>query len=56
MVHIYCLNEDCRTIIHLDSHSHWDYKGPVKCKKCGAEMEVEIKNGEIVSQKHKRKH
>jgi len=53
MVHVCCLNEHCRTLIHLDSHSYWNYKGPVKCKKCGVEMEVEIKNGEIVSLKLK---
>ena len=39
---------------HLDSHSHWNYEKKIKCKKCGAEIEVEIKNGEIVSLKPKK--
>jgi hypothetical protein len=33
--------------MHLDSHKHWNFRGKVKCLKCGAEMEVEIKKGEL---------
>jgi len=51
MVHVYCLNEKCRHIIHLDSEEHWNFKGKVRCSRCGAELEVEIKNGELKSSK-----
>ncbi|NIR86047.1 hypothetical protein GWO13_00125 [Candidatus Bathyarchaeota archaeon] len=47
MVHVFCLDKKCRRVIHLDNHKHWDFKGKVKCSKCGAEMDVEIKNGEL---------
>jgi hypothetical protein len=49
MVHVFCLNEKCRRICHLGDHAHWNYKGKVKCKRCGEVMEVEIKDGELVS-------
>jgi len=49
MVHVFCLNEECRCIIHLDDEKHWNFKGRVKCAKCGAEMEVETENGELKS-------
>jgi len=49
MVHVFCLDEKCRRVIHLDNHEHWNFKGKVKCLKCGAEMNVEIKNGEPTS-------
>ena len=49
MVHVFCLNEECRCIIHLDDEKHWSFKGRVKCAKCGAEMEVETENGELKS-------
>ena len=49
MVHIFCLDENCRRVIHLGNHKHWNFKGKVKCLKCGAEMEVEIKNSELRS-------
>jgi len=43
MVHIFCQNEGCRMIVHLDDAHYWNYKGKVKCEKCGTEAEVEIK-------------
>jgi hypothetical protein len=49
MVHVFCLNEDCRRVLHLGNHKHWSFKGKVKCIKCGAEMNLEIKNGELKS-------
>jgi len=49
LVHVFCLDDKCRRVVHLDDSSYWNYKGRVKCKNCGAEMEVEIKNGEIIS-------
>ncbi len=49
MVHVFCLDENCRRIIHLDSHEHMNFKGKVICQKCGAEMDVEIKDGELKS-------
>jgi len=48
MVHIYCQNNDCRMILHLDDTTHWNYKGRVKCEKCSTEVEVEIKDGKVV--------
>lgn len=47
MVHIYCSNEKCRRVIHLDDHTHWNFKGEVKCQKCGELMELEVKDGEL---------
>lgn len=49
MVHVYCLNEDCRCIIHLDDEEHWNFKGTIKCQRCGKEMVVETVNGELKS-------
>lgn len=49
MVHIYCQNEDCRMILHLDDARYWNFKGRVKCEKCGTEVDVEIKDGKVVS-------
>ena len=49
MVHVFCLNEKCRRVFHLGDHTHWDFKGKVKCLRCGEEMELETKNGKIVS-------
>jgi DNA replicative helicase MCM subunit Mcm2 (Cdc46/Mcm family) len=34
-------------IIHLDDVKYWNYKGPIKCEKCGTEMDVEIKDGKV---------
>lgn len=47
MVHVFCLNEKCRRVIHLANPKYWDFKGKVRCLHCGAEMEVEIEGGEI---------
>lgn len=49
MVHVFCLDEKCRRIIHLDSHNHWNFKGKVICSKCRAEIELEIRDGEVKS-------
>jgi len=48
LVHVICLNEDCKTIIHLDDASHWNYKGKTKCTKCGENFMLEIKDGEVI--------
>jgi len=48
MVHIFCQNGDCRTIIHLDDATHWNYKGKLKCEKCGTVIDVEVRNGEVI--------
>ena len=50
MVHVFCLDEKCRRAIHL-SEKHWNFKGKIKCQNCGAEFEVEIENGKLVSSK-----
>lgn len=52
MVHVFCLKKDCRKIFHLDSQKHWNFKGKVKCEKCGEIVEIEIKNGELISSKN----
>lgn len=49
MVHIFCLEEKCRSVIHLDSHKHWNFNGKVKCLKCGAEFEIEVEEGKLKS-------
>ena len=49
MVHVFCPDEKCKRVIHLDDSSHWNFKGRVKCLHCGSVMEVEIKDGKIVS-------
>jgi len=54
MVHVFCLNEKCRHVIHLDSEKYWNFKGRVTCSRCGEEMEVEIENGESRSSKKSR--
>jgi len=51
MVHVFCSNERCRRLFHLGDDTHWDFKGKVKCVRCGGEMEVEIKNGRLMSAK-----
>ena len=51
MVHVFCLNEKCRRVFHLGDDTHRDFKGKVKCLRCGEEMEVEIKNGRLMSTK-----
>ena len=53
MVHVICLNKNCKTLIHLDDSSHWDYKGEIKCPKCGEVLELEVKDGVVLSLAHK---
>ncbi len=48
MVHLFCQNSDCRTLIHLDDSTHWNYKGKTTCEKCGTVIEIEILNGEVI--------
>jgi len=35
-------------ILHLDDADYWNYKGRVRCEKCGTEVKVEIKDGKVV--------
>jgi phage FluMu protein Com len=49
MVHVICLNKDCKMLIHLDDPSHWNYRGEIKCPKCGEIFELEVKEGSVVS-------
>lgn len=49
MVHVFCLNEDCRTVIHLDDPTHWNFEDTVVCSKCGKEIDVIVKNGHLLS-------
>lgn len=51
MVHVFCLNENCRRVIHLNNQQKWNFKGKLRCVKCGAVMEVEIVNGKLKSSK-----
>jgi hypothetical protein len=48
MVHVFCSNETCRRVIHLNDNTHWDFKGKVKCKNCGNEFYIEVKQGQVV--------
>lgn len=51
MVHVFCLGEKCRKIIHLDDHKHWNYEGAVVCQRCRTEIKVEIDDGVVKSSK-----
>ncbi len=51
MVHVFCRDKKCRRVIHLDTNEYWNFKGKVKCLRCGAEIAVEIKDGELMSSK-----
>ena len=51
MVHVFCQNKTCKTIIHLDDATYWNFKGEIKCAKCGAIMYVEIRDGQAGSAK-----
>jgi len=54
MVHVFCLDEKCKRVIHLDNPKYWDFKGKVKCSHCGREMEIEVKDGKLIStRRHK---
>jgi hypothetical protein len=55
MVHVFCLDENCRRVLHLSDHEHWNYKGEVVCRRCGTKMEVEIDDGEVESSKKSEK-
>jgi len=55
MVHVFCLDEKCRRVIHLENHKHWNYEGKVKCSRCGAEIDVTIKDGELKSSRKSKK-
>jgi len=48
MVHVYCQNEGCRMMVHLDDATYWNYKGRIQCGKCGKEVEIEIRDGKVV--------
>lgn len=56
MVHVICMNEDCKTIIHLDDMTHWNYKGKIKCPRCGDIFEIEIKEGILIKITHSHTH
>jgi hypothetical protein len=49
MVHVCCLREGCRRLIHLDNPSYWNFKGKVTCPSCGAVAEIEVRDGRILS-------
>ena len=51
MVHVFCQNKTCKMIIHLDDATYWNFKGEVKCAKCGSVMHSEIRDGQVVSVK-----
>lgn len=54
MVHVFCTCKDCRKVMHLNSQSYWNFEGKVMCPHCGSDVEVVIRNGEVVlsSKKH----
>lgn len=51
MVHVTCQNENCRRVQHLHEHEYRNFKGKIRCIKCGKEMEVEIEDGKVKSAK-----
>lgn len=51
MVHVACMDEKCKGVVHLCGPMHWNFKGVVKCPTCGCSMEIEIKEGKVVSMK-----
>mgnify|MGYP001031566297 CR=1 FL=1 len=51
MVHVFCLDKECRRVLHLESSKYWNFKGKVKCLHCGVDMEIEVKEGKLVSTK-----
>ncbi len=48
MVHAFCQNQECKTLVHLDDAIYWNFKGEVKCERCGTVNYVEILNGEVI--------
>jgi hypothetical protein len=50
MVHVFCSEEICRRVIHLNDNTHWDFKGQIKCKNCGTVLELEVKQGHVIKQ------
>ncbi|MFX0097133.1 MAG: hypothetical protein ACFE7E_05180 [Candidatus Hodarchaeota archaeon] len=48
MVHIICWH--CKRIIHLEDNRYWNFGGTIECSRCGKDMKVEIKNGEIIKE------
>jgi hypothetical protein len=51
LVHVFCTNEECRRVFHLDDNTYLNFKGTVKCIKCGKEFEIEIRKGRVLSSK-----
>lgn len=49
MVHVACMDEKCKRVVHLCSPIHWNFEGVVKCPTCGRSMKIEIKKGKVVS-------
>jgi len=49
MVHVVCLDPECRRAIHLDDPSHWNYEGTIACPRCGATMTVMVRDGKLIS-------
>lgn len=51
MVHVFCQNKSCKTIIHLSDTAYWNFNGEIRCTKCGTSMRIEIRDGQVVSAK-----
>ena len=47
MVHVFCLNDVCRRVIHLGGRKIWNFNGIIRCRSCGYKMSVDVKNGKI---------
>lgn len=51
-VHVFCLDEKCRRVIHVPDGAYCNFEGEVKCLGCGAMMEVEIEDGVLIRARH----
>jgi hypothetical protein len=49
MVHVLCLNGNCRRILHLDNFLHWNYDGEISCPNCECVFMLTVKDGQVAS-------
>jgi hypothetical protein len=49
LVHVLCINGDCRRMLHLDNFSHWNYDGEITCPSCESTFMLIVKDGQVIS-------
>jgi hypothetical protein len=49
MVHVLCVNGNCRRVLHLDNFSHWNYDGEITCPNCECIFMLTVKDGQVAS-------